>query len=303
MARLQRNGDVVQPRSLAQINIGRNSGVIKMSNQEQAELWNGRMGTAWVSVEDYIDRMLAPISQVGIERAGPGAGDKVIDIGCGCGTTSLELAADGASVWGVDISQRMIERANAKDHGGASVRFSVADAAIEAYDAEHDVVFSRFGVMFFSDPIAAFQNIRAALRPGGRLVYLCWQAPQDNPWLAVAGAAVAPFMPADTPAPDPAAPGPFSMADPVRTRNVLEEAGLVDINIESVERDLHLGNHLDELMAFQKKIGPLSALLESGDEETGLKATAAVREAFAAHLGDNGVTMRAAAWLVTGRAP
>lgn len=273
-----------------------------MSNKEQADLWNGRMGSAWVSVEDYIDRMLEPISQVGIERAGAGAGEKVIDIGCGCGTTSLELAASGASVWGVDISHSMIERANAKDHGEASVRFSVADAAIESYDAEHDVVFSRFGVMFFSDPVAAFKNIRAALKPDGRLVYLCWQAPQNNPWMAIAGGAVAPFMPEDTPAPDPTAPGPFSMADPVRTRSVLEEAGLVDINIEPVERDMHLGDHLDELMAFQKEIGPLSALLESADEETGAKATEAVRQAFAAHVGDNGVAMRAAAWLVTGRA-
>ena len=273
-----------------------------MSNQEQADLWNGRMGTAWVSVEDYIDRMLEPISRVGIERAGARAGEKVIDIGCGCGTTSLELAELGASVWGLDISRNMIDRANAKDHGGANVRFSVADAAAETYEAEHDVVFSRFGVMFFSDPVGAFRNIRSAMKPGARLVYLCWQAPQQNPWITIAGAAVAPFMPEDAPVPDPLAPGPFSMADPDRTRQVLEDAGLVDIAIEPVDKDLHLGDHLEELMVFQKQIGPLSALLESADAETAEQATRAVEAAFAAHAADAGVSMRASAWLVTASA-
>lgn len=272
-----------------------------MSNKEQEELWNGRMGSAWVSVEDYIDRMLEPISRVGIARAATSHGEKVIDIGCGCGTTTLQLAASGASVWGYDISENMIERANEKDHGGAAVQYAVADAAEHPYADDHDVAFSRFGVMFFSDPVRAFTNIRSALKPGGRVVYLCWQPPANNPWLSIAGAALQPFMPEDAPTPDPDAPGPFSMANPDRTRNVLEEAGLVDIAIEPVEEKIHLGKNIEELMEFQMQIGPLSALKESLDEETMQQAKQAVVDAFSQHIGDGGISLAAAAWLVTAR--
>ena len=139
-----------------------------MGNGVQSELWNGRLGEGWVSVESYIDRMLGGISAEGIAAAATQAGEKVLDIGCGCGTTSIELATSGASVVGVDIAAPMITQAANKDKQGFDVQFEVADAANADYTADHDCVFSRFGVMFFSDPVAAFGNIRSALKPSGR---------------------------------------------------------------------------------------------------------------------------------------
>ena len=122
-------------------------------NAEQAELWNGRLGKAWVNVEDYIDGMMAPLSTVALEAVNAKPSDRIIDIGCGCGTTSFSLGATGAAVWGVDISTAMIDRANEKDNAAGNVAFSVGDAASQQYTADHTVVFSRFGVMFFADSV------------------------------------------------------------------------------------------------------------------------------------------------------
>lgn len=268
-------------------------------NAEQAELWNGRLGKAWVNVEDYIDGMMAPLSTVALEAVNAKPSDRIIDIGCGCGTTSFSLGATGAAVWGVDISTAMIDRANEKDNAAGNVAFSVGDAASQQYTADHTVVFSRFGVMFFADSVKAFANIRSALVPGGRLVFLCWQPPAANPWLSIAGAALQPFQPADAPPPDPEAPGPFRFGVPEDTRKVLSSAGFANIAMQPVVKDLHLGDTIDEVMRFQSNVGPLSSLLETLDESRHAQATAAVRDAFAAKADSQGINLEAATWLVT----
>ena len=268
-------------------------------NAEQAELWNGRLGMAWVNVEDYIDGMMAPLSTVALEAVNAKPSDRIIDIGCGCGTTSFSLGATGAAVWGVDISTAMIDRANEKDNAAGNVAFSVGDAASQQYTADHTVVFSRFGVMFFADSVKAFANIRSALVPGGRLVFLCWQPPAANPWLSIAGAALQPFQPADAPPPDPEAPGPFRFGVPEDTRKVLSSAGFANIAMQPVVKDLHLGDTIDEVMRFQSNVGPLSSLLETLDESRHAQATAAVRDAFAAKADSKGINLEAATWLVT----
>ena len=268
-------------------------------NAEQAELWNGRLGKAWVNVEDYIDGMMAPLSTVALEAVNAKPSDRIIDIGCGCGTTSFSLGATGAAVWGVDISTAMIDRANEKDNAAGNVAFSVGDAASQQYTADHTVVFSRFGVMFFADSVKAFANIRSALVPGGRLVFLCWQPPAANPWLSIAGAALQPFQPADAPPPDPEAPGPFRFGVPEDTRKVLSRAGFANIAMQPVVKDLHLGDTIDEVMRFQSNVGPLSGLLETLDESRHAQATAAVRDAFAAKADSKGINLEAATWLVT----
>ena len=274
-----------------------------MDNSEQAEFWNGRVGEAWVSVEDYIDRIMTPLTEPAISAAAAGAGDRVLDVGCGAGGTSFLLAGKGASVWGVDISDTMIGHASGKPLNGADVRFSTSDAATQVYQPEHAVVFSRFGVMFFADPVQAFGNLRTALSPGGRLVFLCWQPPSQNAWIAGAMAAIAPFMPADTPPPDPTAPGPFSLADPTRIQSILESAGYEQIDITPVAKPMVIGETVDEVMVFQSRIGPLSGLLESLDDTRAAEATQAVREVFENALTDEGVVMGAAAWLVTANNP
>ena len=268
-------------------------------NAEQAEFWNGRMGAAWVNVEDYIDRMMAPLSAVALDAVNAKPNDRIIDIGCGCGTTSLSLGASGAEVLGIDISTAMIDRAKEKENAAGNVAFSVGDAASETYTADHSLVFSRFGVMFFADPVKAFANIRSALVPGGRLVFLCWQLPAANPWLSIAGAALQPFQPGDAPPPDPEAPGPFRFGVPEYTQDILASAGFTNIKLQAVVKDLHLGDTVDEVMRFQSNIGPLSGLLETLDESRHAEATAAVRNAFAAKADSNGINLEASTWLVT----
>jgi len=268
-------------------------------NAEQAEFWNGRMGTAWVNVEDYIDRMMAPLTAVALYTVNAKPDDRIIDIGCGCGTTSLSLGDSGAEVWGVDISTAMIDRAKEKDNAAGNVSFSVADAANHAYNADYSLAFSRFGVMFFADPVKAFANIRSALLPGGRLVFLCWQLPAANPWLSIAGAALQPFQPSDAPPPDPEAPGPFRFGVPEYTQDILASAGFTNIKLQAVVKDLHLGDTVDEVMRFQSNIGPLSGLLETLEESRHAEAIAAVRDAFAAKADSNGINLEASTWLVT----
>jgi len=268
-------------------------------NAEQAEFWNGRMGAAWVNVEDYIDRMMAPLSAVALDAVNAKPNDRIIDIGCGCGTTSLSLGASGAEVLGIDISTAMIDRAKEKENAAGNVAFSVGDAASETYTADHSLVFSRFGVMFFADSVKAFANIRSALVPGGRLVFLCWQLPAANPWLSIAGAALQPFQPGDAPPPDPEAPGPFRFGVPEYTQDILASAGFTNIKLQAVVKDLHLGDTVDEVMRFQSNIGPLSGLLETLDESRHAEATAAVRNAFAAKADSNGINLEASTWLVT----
>ncbi len=268
-------------------------------NAEQAEFWNGRMGKAWVNIEDYIDRMMEPLSSVAIEAVNAKASDRIIDIGCGCGTTSFLLGASGAEVWGVDISTAMIGRAKEKDNSAGNVVFSVSDAASQQYIADHTVVFSRCGVMFFADPVKAFANIRTALVPRGRLVFLCWQPPAVNPWRSIAGAALQPFQPANAPPPDPEAPGPFRFSVPEYTQEVLGSAGFSNIEIQPVVKDVHMGDTVDELMRYQNNIGPLSGLLETLDESRHEEATKAVRAAYAAKADNNGINLEASTWLVT----
>lgn len=271
------------------------------ANREQIEYWNGEAGATWVRAQARLDALLAPISDALLERAEIDAGDRVLDVGCGCGATSLALAERAREVHGVDISEPMIEHARrrAPEHGG--LRFSVADAAEHAFDAAYDLLFSRFGVMFFADPQAAFANLRTGLAPGGRVAFVCWQAPRANPWMAVAGAAVQPFLPEPAAPPDPRAPGPFAFADPDHVRTILEGAGFVDVALEDHRTRLKLADDLDEAMEFQGQVGPLARVLAELEGAQRERAFAAAREALAAHLDEDGLRLGAACWFVTAR--
>ena len=256
------------------------------------------MADGWVAVENYIDRIMSPLTAAAINRLEPKAGERIIDVGCGCGGTSLEIAERGASVWGIDISEKMITRARLNAQGVDNVQFSALDAAHQHYTADHNAVFSRYGVMFFADPVAAFRNLRSALVAGGRLVYLCWQAPSQNPWIAIGIEALAPYM-EDQP-PDPNAPGGFSMADPKRTAGILQEAGFSSVAVEPVVVQLHLGDNVEGIMSFQETVGPLSNILAQSDQACAADAKQAVRTAYEDHLGEQGLMLEAATWLVTG---
>ena len=272
-----------------------------MSNAAQIDYWNGQAGETWVQTAAQTDRLLAPISKIVLERAAASAGERVVDIGCGCGTTSLELADAGANVWGVDISEPMLKLAKKRAGIREDVSFSVGDAAEQKFTPDHQLVFSRFGVMFFDQPAAAFANIRTSLVRGGRLCFVCWQAPRENPWMSIGGQAVAPFLPKPESPVDPRAPGPFAFADKGYLRSILQVAGFSQIKIESINPRLHVADSLDEAMEFQGRIGPVSRVLAELEGDAKAKALAAAREALAPLVKTDGLDLGAACWLVTAR--
>ena len=270
----------------------------EVSKESQNEFWNGPAGDVWVDAQAFMDQMLEPLSRLAVERAALTEGERAIDVGCGCGATSLALAESGGSVWGLDLSAPMLARAKERIDSRGNIAFSVGDAATQSYTQDHNLVFSRFGVMFFDDPKAAFSNLRSALSPGGRLVFICWQAPKENLWMSVAAQAAQPFLP-PAEAQDPRAPGPFAFADPNWVEEILRDAGYSDIGVESITPDLCVGASVEEAMSFQGRIGPLARIFTELDEDTQARANEAVHAALGEYLTEAGVVLRSAAWLVT----
>ena len=275
-------------------------------NAEQIEYWNKQAGPKWVAEGAQMDTLLAPLGLAAIERAAPRAGERVIDVGCGLGQTSLQLAArvgPTGSVLGVDISTPMLERARerARAERVTQVRFENADAQTYSFPpASFDLVFSRFGVMFFADPVAAFANLARALRPGGRVTFVCWQAFAQNPWMRDPLGALAKHVPMPPPA-APDAPGPFAFADAARVRGILERAGFADVAFEAKTVELPLGRTVDEALRVATEIGPAAALLREAPEAARAAACAAIRELLVSRATPSGVAMPYAVWIATGK--
>jgi SAM-dependent methyltransferase len=277
------------------------------ANAAQAQYWNGVEAAHWLGHEDRYERMLAPFTGQVLGAAELGRADRVIDLGCGCGATTLaaaRVAADGR-VLGVDLSRRLLDRARRQRRaaGLGNVRFERADAQVHPFaDAGYDAAISRFGVMFFADPLAAFRNVTRALRPGGRLAFACWAGILDNEWIAVPGAAAAPFV--DLAAlGDPAQPGPFALADPDRLQLLLGRAGLAEVAVQAVAESLLLGSDVPDTAAFLQATGIGRTLLADADAETSGRVAAAVHAALRRYLSADGVRLGSTAWLVTARRP
>lgn len=274
------------------------------ANADQIAYWNAVAGETWAGLQDRLDHQLEPLGRRGMRELRLAAGQRVLDIGCGTGQTTMELveavSRDGA-VMGVDISHPMLQVARRRAGGAPNVRFVEADAQTEGFEAaSFDAAFSRFGVMFFADPVAAFRNIRSALKPGGRLAFVCWRPAAENQVMTVAMAAAAPFLPPTPPPADPTAPGPFAFADPVRTRGILADAGFTDIAIVPHNEKVGGGN-LDQTLELSLRVGPLGSFLRENPAQRDA-AVAAVRQALAAHDGPDGVKLDSATWIVSARA-
>jgi len=277
-------------------------------NAEQIRYWGEVSGPKWVRLGDRIDRQIEPLGREAMDTAKIEPSERVIDVGCGCGQTTVELArrvGPGGHVLGVDISSPMLADAQRRLEEAALAQAGVRLADAQTAELpEADLVFSRFGVMFFADPVAAFANLRRALRPGGRLVFLCWQDPAKNPWIQVPTAAAATHVAAPEKPPAPGSPGPFAFADADRLRGILERAGFASIEIESLERavDVAGGESLDETVEFLTQMGPTAGLLREADEGTREAAKQSVRDALRPFRDDAGrIELGSACWLVQAR--
>jgi len=277
-------------------------------NAEQITYWNDTAGPKWVAYEDLLDTQIRTLGESAMDRVGIRPGDRVLDVGCGTGQTSIELArrvGTGGAVTAIDISGPMLARARARGEGTAQpIEFLEADAQTHRFaPTSFDVCFSRFGIMFFAGPDAAFANLRNALRPAGRLGFVCWQPLRDNPWMLVPLTAAAQHITLPPP-PAPDAPGPFAFADQSRVRGILERAGFEDVTFQDHRTTLTIGGDgpLEQAVGFLLEgVGPTSAAMRQADPELRATVAAAVREALRPYHTPQGVRMACATWLVSAR--
>ena len=283
-----------------------------MSNEKQIADWNGRSGQRWLTHQARLDAMLADYGAAVLAAAGAAPGETVLDIGCGSGESALDLAravGPQGHVTGIDISEPLIARARERAaEAGLDIGFEVADASRRAFaPGAADLLFSRFGLMFFDDPAAAFAHLRGALRAGGRLAFIVWGAIADNRWALVPVEAARGLVPVPS-LERMAAAGPFSLSDPARVEALLAGAGFRDVAVRRQESDLLFGIGADadaagaDALDQAMHLGPLRALLARQEPEVRKTVCDAVRAAFAAQAGARGVLLPGSAWIVTARA-
>jgi ubiquinone/menaquinone biosynthesis C-methylase UbiE len=275
---------------------------------EQVAYWNGAGGAHWVAQQERTDLVMSGIAALALAEADARPGESVIDVGCGCGTTVQGLAqavGPGGHVTALDVSGPMLGRARERLAGFANVDFVLADAASHILPpAMADLVFSRFGVMFFGDPTTAFTRLRRAIKPRGRLVFACWRAPALNPWMAVPLNAAYQHVPR-LPQLGPEDPGPFSFADPERVRRILTAAGFAEPVLKPVDLalDLAAGGGLDAAVNYVLAIGAASRALEGQPDSIRAAAAGSIRRALVEYAEGPSVRLPAAIWLVRALLP
>ena len=280
-----------------------------MSKQEKAvafgeDFWREEGGDEWAELIDEIEPALTPFSDRLIEQLSLDEG-KVLDIGCGGGLTSIDTAnklGKNVHVLGADISPQILAIAKQRVTDIDNVEFSICDVGKDDLgEAVFDLIISRFGVMFFENPVAAFSNIKRSLKPGGELAVICWRTLKDNQWMGEPMKAVLEILPPKEKPPekpDPDAPGPFSLGEAERINHVLENAGFKDITLTPVDIGMPMGS-VEQALGFLTKMGPAAGLLADATDEqkaAGAEAIKAVLEKFDSA---EGVVMPSAAWLVS----
>jgi SAM-dependent methyltransferase len=275
-------------------------------NSEQIRDWNGPLGQRWVTDQEILDALTAPFGDAALRAAGAQPGERIVDIGCGCGTTSIALAEavgrDG-SVLGVDVSRPMLEVARRQGARLSQLRFEEADASSAALPGEQDLLYSRFGIMFFAAPVPAFVHLRRSLKATGRLAFVCWQAAKENLWATVPVLAGRTALGINPPPMDPHAPGPFAFADADRVRTILLEAGFSDFDAEPFEHAMAIGDSPRQAAEQSARVGPLARLVREAGPEHLPKIVDAVEAALAPLAARNGsVSLPGRSWIITAQA-
>ncbi len=276
-------------------------------NEDQVAYWNGDAGAKWTAHQDILDVTLEPLGLAAVAAAAPIAGERVLDIGCGCGATTLELGrrvGAGGAVLGADISTPMVARARQRAVAAGNTAVIEADASVHGFEAGHyDLAFSRFGVMFFEDPALAFGNIRKALKPSGRLGFVCWRGVKENIWVTSGLEVALRHVPRPEPG-DPLAPGPFAFADPTRVEGILGAAGFAQMTATPFDADLMLGGEGGPVAAadFTLELGPVGRLLADSSAETKKRVKDELIARYHEMTDAKGhVRARAAVWIVTAK--
>lgn len=272
-------------------------------NEQQKAYWNEVAGPRWVAADDVVAGIEARFLDRLLAAAAPVPGESALDIGCGSGRSTALLAHAVGSrgrVVGVDLSRPLLELARER------LAHEVLDGVVELLEDDaqthrfaagaFDLVLSIFGVMFFEDPRAAFANLRGALRAGGRVVFLCWRSPRENPWVVVPFEAAAQHL--ELPRPEPGAPGPFAFADPQRVRGILEAAGFTAIELSPCDEEVDMAPNVGQALEFLQRVGPLASPLAQADPADRRRALQAVGQALGERAGDGPVRFQGATWLV-----
>lgn len=273
-------------------------------HDDQETLWNGPAGRAWVEAQDVLDGMFQPFEERLLQAVAAASGGRVLDVGCGTGSTTLAIARrlgpQGRAV-GIDLSVPMLSLAQARaERDGVAADFIRADAQTHAFEpASFDRIVSRFGVMFFGDPVRAFANLHHAARNGAELCCIAWRSAAENPFMTTAERAAGPLLP-QLPARQPGAPGQFAFADSRRVQAILEESGWAGIDIQPIDVTCVLPER--DLIRYVSWLGPVGTMLQQADEPARSAVIATVRAAFEPYVVGAEVRFTAACWLVGGRA-
>ena len=273
-----------------------------MANTDMAEYWNGRPADVWVTEAERFDSMLAAFGRRLLTAAVLEPGEQVLDVGCGNGAISLEAAravGSGGHVTGLDLSAPMLEVARRRaEEQAIEADFVQDDAQTASFDQRFDVIVSRFGVMFFDDPEAAFANLAKAARPGGRLCFVCWQEMFANEWIAVPAMAMVAHVGIPE-LPEAGAPGPFALADAQRTTALLEAAGWSEVTVEEHKDGMRMGREPEDVISFMLSDEMGRRLVEGKDPEAVQAGTQAALEALRPYATPDAVVLDGAYWLVT----
>ena len=276
-------------------------------NADQIAFWNGPAGQHWTDRQPMQDLLLAPVSEILIDRAAAKPGERVLDVGCGCGATTIAFAervAPSGFAFGVDISAPMLARARQLAPKGLPLDFALADATVYPFEpAGFELLVSRFGVKFYAEPAVSFANMRRALGPSGRLAFACWREPRENSWMMTPLQAVYRHVP-KLPQLGPEDPGPFAFASEERVRRILAAAGFTHLAMEpcDLSLDLAIGRGLEAAVETALEIGPSRRALEGHPPQVHEAAKNSIRETLTPFLRGQSVPLPASIWIVTAKA-